>query len=37
VEVALILGATVIIAFLATIYPAAQAARLQPVEAIRHD
>jgi len=36
-EVALILGATVIISFLATIYPAAQAARLQPVEAIRHD
>jgi lipoprotein-releasing system permease protein len=36
-EVSLILGATVIIAFLATIYPAVQASRLQPVEAIRHD
>ncbi len=32
-----IVGASVVVAFLATIYPAIQASRLQPVEAIRHD
>jgi lipoprotein-releasing system permease protein len=32
-----IIAASVVIAFLATIYPSLQAARLQPVEAIRHD
>ena len=32
-----IFGASVAIAFVATIYPALQAARLQPVEAIRHE
>lgn len=36
-DVATILLATVIISFLATIYPALQAARLTPVEAIRHE
>jgi lipoprotein-releasing system permease protein len=37
VDVATILLATVAISFLATIYPALQAARLTPVEAIRHE
>jgi lipoprotein-releasing system permease protein len=32
-----IIGASVIIAALATLYPAIQAARLFPVEAIRHE
>jgi len=32
-----ILAATVVISFLATVYPAWQAARLDPVEAIRHE
>jgi lipoprotein-releasing system permease protein len=36
-DVATILLATVAISFLATIYPAMQAARLTPVEAIRHE
>lgn len=36
-DIALILGFSVLIAFVATLYPARQAARLLPVEAIRHD
>ncbi len=36
-DVLTIVGASVVVAFVATIYPALQAARLQPVEAIRHD
>jgi lipoprotein-releasing system permease protein len=36
-DVALILVLSVLISFLATLYPAMQAARLLPVEAIRHD
>jgi lipoprotein-releasing system permease protein len=36
-DIGLILLASVLIAFLATIYPARQAARLLPVEAIRHE
>jgi lipoprotein-releasing system permease protein len=36
-DVGLILASTVLIAFAATIYPALQAARLAPVEAIRHE
>jgi lipoprotein-releasing system permease protein len=36
-DLALIVAASVVIAFAATIYPSLQAARLQPVEAIRHD
>lgn len=36
-DVLTIVGASVAVAFLATIYPALQAARLQPVEAIRHE
>jgi len=37
VEIAVILVSSLVISFLATIYPARQAARLFPVEAIRHD
>ena len=37
VDVVTILVATVLISFVATIYPALQAARLTPVEAIRHE
>lgn len=37
VELAVILAASLLISFFATIYPARQAARLFPVEAIRHD
>ncbi|MEX0912846.1 MAG: ABC transporter permease [Gemmatimonadota bacterium] len=37
VEIAVILGASLLISFLATLYPARQAARLFPVDAIRHD
>jgi lipoprotein-releasing system permease protein len=36
-DVLWIIGASVVIAFAATIYPALQASRLMPVEAIRHD
>ena len=37
VDIGLIAGATILISLLATIYPALQASRLQPVEAIRHE
>ncbi len=36
-EVAIIVGVSLVISFLATIYPALQASRLQPVRAIRHE
>ena len=36
-DVVTIVGASVVVAFLATIYPSIQASRLQPVDAIRHD
>jgi lipoprotein-releasing system permease protein len=36
-DVILVLIASVLVAFAATIYPARQASRLQPVEAIRHE
>src|SRR5690606_33028241 len=36
-DVALIVAASVVIAFLATIYPSIQASRLEPVDAIRHE
>ncbi len=36
-DLAMIVAASVLIAFVATIYPARQAARLQPVDAIRHE
>lgn len=36
-DVVMVVGASVVVAFVATIYPAIQAARLQPVEAIRHE
>jgi lipoprotein-releasing system permease protein len=36
-DVLLIVGGSVAVAFLATIYPAIQASRLEPVDAIRHD
>jgi lipoprotein-releasing system permease protein len=36
-DVALIVGGSIAVAFLATIYPALQASRLEPVDAIRHD
>lgn len=37
VDLVIILASTLVISFLATIYPALQAARLTPVEAIRHE
>jgi lipoprotein-releasing system permease protein len=36
-DLALIVGLSILVAFVATIYPARQAARLLPVEAIRHE
>ena len=36
-DVVVIVGVSLLIAFLATIYPALQASRLQPVRAIRHE
>lgn len=36
-DVLVIVGLSILISFLATIYPALQASRLQPVEAIRHE
>ncbi len=36
-DLVLIVAVSILIAFLATIYPARQASRLQPVEAIRHE
>ena len=36
-DVVWIMGASIVIAFAATIYPARQASKLMPVEAIRHD
>ncbi len=36
-DVVLIVGASILVAFLATIYPALQASRLEPVDAIRHE
>jgi lipoprotein-releasing system permease protein len=33
----MIVAGSVAVAFLATIYPALQASRLEPVDAIRHD
>jgi lipoprotein-releasing system permease protein len=36
-DVVMIVGVSLLIAFLATIYPALQASRLQPVHAIRHE
>jgi lipoprotein-releasing system permease protein len=36
-DIGMIVGVSLVIAFLATIYPALQASRLQPVRAIRHE
>jgi lipoprotein-releasing system permease protein len=36
-DIALIVAASIAVAFLATIYPAVQASRLEPVDAIRHE
>jgi lipoprotein-releasing system permease protein len=37
VDIAVIISASLVISFLATLYPARQAARLYPVDAIRHE
>jgi lipoprotein-releasing system permease protein len=37
VDMGLIVVASILVAFTATIYPALQASRLEPVEAIRHE
>jgi len=37
VDIGLIIVISILVAFVATIYPARQASRLEPVEAIRHD
>ncbi len=36
-DVILIVGASILVAFAATVYPSFQASRLEPVEAIRHE
>jgi lipoprotein-releasing system permease protein len=36
-DIALIVVASIVVSFLATIYPARQASRLEPVDAIRHE
>jgi lipoprotein-releasing system permease protein len=36
-DVLMIVGGSVLVAFLATIYPSLQASRLEPVDAIRHE
>ena len=36
-DVLLIMGVSLLVSLLATIYPALQASRLQPVEAIKHE
>ncbi len=36
-DVILIVGASIVVAFAATVYPSFQASRLEPVEAIRHE